>query len=167
MGFFEGVSKSSPVMDDPPMMDQEVTDRVIAPELPRLPKPRSETLIAEGMTVTGSIRGEGTVHIEGAVEGEINVSGSVLLMSTGQVKGPIEAGVVQIAGHVEGNIKARSHLCLQRSGRIDGDVITGSFVIEDGGKLNGRAAMTQADDPGRTDGGPDRPRTAAKQKVTL
>jgi len=51
--------------------------------------------------------------------------------------------VVQVAGSVQGNVCARDHLRLERSGTIEGDVSTVSFVIEDGGRLNGRSTMLQ------------------------
>ena len=63
------------------------------------------------------------------------------LPSTGAIKGPITADVVRIAGTVEGNITALDHLQLERTGTINGDVTTVSFVIENGGRLNGRTTM--------------------------
>ena len=122
-------------------------ETVIEPEpeeqVPQLPEARSNTVIAKDLVVTGSFSGEGVVQIEGVVEGEIHLQGYVIVASTGTVKGPIEADVVRIAGSVEGDIVAHDHLRLEKGGAIDGDVKTVSFVVEDGGRLNGRTTMIQ------------------------
>ena len=106
-----------------------------------LPAPQSSTVIAKGVTLTGELQGEGSVQIEGNIEGEILVKGSVFVTTTGKVHGPIEADTVRIAGHVIGNITAHSHLRLERTGHIEGDIAPAALLIEDGGRLDGRSAM--------------------------
>lgn len=115
--------------------------------VPSLPKPRSSALISKDLVVAGCLQGEGVLQVDGTVEGEIKLKGSVTVTPSGCVKGPIEADVVRIAGRVQGNITAHSHLRLEHTGRIDGDVFSSSFVIDDGGKLNGRSTMTEAEEP--------------------
>ena len=126
------------------------TSRPVEPELdehlepaPELPEPRTSTVISQDIQVTGSIRGDGVVQIEGTVEGDITLKGYVIVSPTGLVKGPIEADVIRVAGRVEGDITSHDHVQLERTGQICGDVTTLSFVIEDGGRLNGRTTMTQ------------------------
>ena len=81
------------------------------------------------------------VQIEGTVEGEVNLKGYVIVTPTGRVKGPVEADVIRVAGQVEGNLVSHDHVQLERTGTINGDVTTVSFVIENGGRLNGRTTM--------------------------
>lgn len=81
------------------------------------------------------------VQIEGTVEGEVNLKGYVIVTATGKVKGPVEADVIRVAGQVEGNLVSHDHIQLERTGTINGDVTTVSFVIENGGRLNGRTTM--------------------------
>lgn len=111
-------------------------------ELPELPAPRSSTVIAPGITISGDVCGSGVVEIEGTVEGQIQLDGAVTVALTGVIKGPVQASVVNIAGRVEGSAEAREHLRLEKTGIIEGDVTSRSFVIEDGGRLNGRCTMT-------------------------
>ena len=111
------------------------------PLTPRTNPPRANTLIAKNVTLSGTLHGEGTVQVEGTIEGEIKLKGSIIITSTGFIKGPMEADSVRVVGAVEGNVVAREHLRLERTGSIDGDVTTSSFVIEDGGRLNGRSTM--------------------------
>lgn len=141
MGFFSSVVKVEDRDEVQPLLPPE------EPELSGLPKPRSSTVITEGVTLTGRLCGEGSLQVEGTVEGEIELEGSVSVSATGLVKGPIAADIVRIAGTVEGNISARDHLRLEKTGHIQGDVSTASLVVEDGGRLNGRSTMLEAAQP--------------------
>ena len=114
-----------------------------------LPPPQkvSSTLITQGVTIKGTVEGEGVVQVEGEVEGEFHMVGAVIVADTGLVRGPISADVVRVAGQVEGNVTAREHMRLEQTGTLIGDVATASLVVEDGGRLNGRSTMTNAPDP--------------------
>lgn len=136
MSLFGGFQKSPPVVE--PQNDSEQRESA---DIPELPEPRSNTVIAKDLIVTGKLSGEGVVQIEGTVEGEICLKGYVIVTPTGKVKGPIEADVIRIAGQMEGNLVSHDHVQLERTGTISGDVTTVSFVIENGGRLNGRTTM--------------------------
>lgn len=140
MGLFGGQAKAPDQMEERyAAEDQE--------EMPQLPEPHTNTVIAKDLTVTGTLRGDGVVQIEGRVEGEVSLKGYVIVSPTGVIKGPVEADVIRIAGIVEGNIIAHDHLRLEKTGSVLGDVTTVSFVIEDGGQLNGRTTMVKEAQP--------------------
>ena len=136
MAFFGGQPKTAPAMESQTDHDQRE-----GADIPELPEPRSSTVIAKDLIVTGRLSGEGVVQIEGTVEGEVNLRGYVIVTATGKVKGPVEADVIRVAGQVEGNLVSHDHIQLERTGTINGDVTTVSFVIENGGRLNGRTTM--------------------------
>lgn len=136
MAFFGGQSKTAPAMET-----QTDEDRRESADIPELPDPRNNTVIAKDLVVSGRLSGEGVVQIEGTVEGEVCLKGYVIVTATGRVKGPIEADVIRVAGQVEGNLTSHDHVQLERTGTIIGDVTTVSFVIENGGRLNGRTTM--------------------------
>lgn len=134
MGFF-GMQKAEPRVE-PPAAEEHFEEK---PALPRA----SSTVIAQGVIVNGTLRGEGVVQVEGVVEGEFDLTGAVIVAETGLVRGPIKADVVRVAGRVEGSVRAREHMRLEPTGSLDGDVTTASLVVEDGGSLNGRCAMSK------------------------
>ena len=136
MSFFGGPYKTAPA-EEP----QAGSDQRESADIPNLPEPRSNTVIAKDLLVTGKLSGEGVVQIEGTVEGEVSLKGYVIVTPTGKVKGPVEADVIRVAGQVEGNLISHDHVQLERTGTIHGDVTTVSFVIENGGRLNGRTTM--------------------------
>ena len=109
-----------------------------------IPPRAGSTVIAQGITVTGTLRGEGVVQVEGVVDGEFDLTGAVIVAESGLVRGPIKADVVRVAGRVEGSVHAREHMRLEPTGSLEGDVSTASLVVEDGGSLNGRCAMAKA-----------------------
>lgn len=137
MGFFGGQPKQEPIST--PAFEEETFEDAFD-SLPPLPKPQDNTVIAKGITFLGTIEGEGIVQIEGCVEGEIKLKGSLTVTTTGLVKGPITADSVRVAGDVKGSITARDNLCLERTGSIHGDVSTCSLVIENG-RLDGSSKM--------------------------
>lgn len=128
--------------------------KVDAPaEVPAVPKEEpvsapaparaGSTVIAQGVTFTGTLRGEGVIQVEGVVEGEFDLTGAVVVAESGLIRGPVAADVVRVAGRVEGNVHAREHMRLESSGSLDGDVTTASLVVEDGGILNGRCTTVK------------------------
>lgn len=80
------------------------------------------------------------MQVEGRLEGEVDLKGSVVVASGGMVQGPITADAVRVAGDVQGSITAREHLCLERTGGIHGDVTTASLIVENG-RLDGSSTM--------------------------
>ena len=135
MGFF-----STPKVEQAPLaLEGERPQESLPP-----PQKVSSTLITEGITIKGTIEGEGVVQVEGTVVGEFNMVGAIIVADSGMVKGPITADVVRVAGRVEGNITAREHMRLEHTGTLTGDVATASLVVEDGGRLNGRSTMMKA-----------------------
>ena len=131
-------------------MDSDVeTVEAVLPEqyeeVPELPTPLSTTTIAKGVTVTGTLHGEGIIQIEGTVEGEIDLTGAVVVKETGLVKGPVTADTIRVAGCISGDVVARDHMFLEKTGSLEGDVTTVSLVVEDGGHLNGRSNMLKGE----------------------
>ena len=141
MGLFGSRAKPEPEIEQQMLPSQAEQYE----DIPSLPTPRTSTVIAEGVTMAGQLYGEGVIQVEGAVEGEIDLKGAVIVTTTGCVHGPISADVIHVAGSVEGNVVARDHLRLEKSGTLEGDAETVSLVVEDGGRLNGRTTMMKQD----------------------
>lgn len=135
MGFF-GMQKVDAPAEVPAVPHEEP---VSAPA----PARPGSTVIAQGITFTGTLRGEGVVQVEGVVEGEFDMVGAVIVAESGLIRGPVAADVVRVAGRIEGNVQAREHMRLESSGSLDGDVKTASLVVEDGGILNGRCTTVK------------------------
>jgi len=98
------------------------------------------TIIGEGYTFTGELRGSSVIRIEGTVVGNINVEGGVILGEKGKVEGDIVTRSAIIFGTINGNVKA-VQLEIKKTGLVNGDISTDSLEIELGAQYNGKLNM--------------------------
>ncbi len=94
------------------------------------------TLITKGCFVTGELKLESDIQIDGVIQGQIHVSKTLVVSESGQVKGDIFAAKVVINGIFEGTCCADKVEVLSK-GRISGTIYTDDLSIEQGGKFNG------------------------------
>lgn len=99
------------------------------------------TIIAEGVRVEGNFVGEGSMAIDGIVQGTISTAHNITIGKTAQIEASIKAGSIIVAGHVKGNVMAKDRLELAPSSRIDGDVTTKILIVAEGAILNGKCSM--------------------------
>lgn len=99
------------------------------------------TLLAKGVLIKGEIRVEGTVRIDGRLEGEIHTKGTVVIGEDGVVHGIICAGVLVNSGKVKATITATERIQLMRTGVLIGEIHTSNFSMEDGAKFQGLSDM--------------------------
>ncbi|MGE5423019.1 MAG: bactofilin family protein [Ignavibacteriales bacterium] len=103
-----------------------------------------ETIVANKVVIRGDIRAEGSMRIDGAVEGRVELSGDLIIGEKGKVKGQMSLGNVLVAGKVIGDIKAQGKVKVTATGTIYGDVESETFVLEEGGKFQGTCKMASA-----------------------
>ena len=122
------------------------------------------TVIAEGCSVNGRCRVNSDLQIDGEFEGDVDCRSTVIISSSGQVKGEINADKVIINGQFEGKITAKTIEVLS-SGKAHGTMQTDNLCIERGGSFVGETlpAITQPQNVLLTD---DKSVTLTKQ-VTL
>jgi cytoskeletal protein CcmA (bactofilin family) len=106
-----------------------------------LPETPSINLLGGGTEVTGDIRSNGDIRIDGTLIGSINSSGKVVVGSTGRVDGEIFCLNADISGEVSARIKVSELLSLKSSARVVGDIITNKLAIEPGAIFTGSCKM--------------------------
>lgn len=99
------------------------------------------SIIGPGMKVVGDCQTEGTVRIEGHVEGSVRAGKAVVIGKGGRVVGDVFTQDAVISGHVVGTLVAESRLELQATCHIDGEVRTRRMQLEEGAVLNGTVEM--------------------------
>ena len=55
--------------------------------------------------ITGSVVGSGDLTVAGAIEGNIQLDGSLLLEATSQLVGDVAATAIRIGGKITGNVQ--------------------------------------------------------------
>lgn len=102
-----------------------------------------KAFLGEGAEFSGVLTFEGTVRVDGRLQGEVMTKGTLIVGETAVLNADISAGSVVIKGRVRGNITASKSLELLRGGQLWGDVRTPVLVIEEGALFDGVSDMTQ------------------------
>jgi cytoskeletal protein CcmA (bactofilin family) len=104
---------------------------------------RVTSILGNGIIWQGTLSGSGGVRIEGIFEGELNLTGMLVVGETGRVTcKDIHAETIVVAGSVKGNITAQK-VEIRSTGRIWGDVVTVSFATEEGSFLRGQIRVEE------------------------
>jgi len=101
----------------------------------------SVTFLAKGAEFKGIVRFDGTIPIDGRVEGEIYATGKVIIGEYAVIKDVVSAGAVVNSGKMNATITARETIQLSKTGILIGDIRTPSIGIEDGAHFHGMCDM--------------------------
>ncbi len=107
-------------------------------------------LISNGTDITGDVKSNGDIRIEGTLTGSLNIKGKVVIGPTGKVNGEVVCKNSEVSGIVEGKISVSQLLNLKSSSTIIGDIDTSKLSIEPGAKFTGNCKMTENDENGPT-----------------
>ncbi|HPT13189.1 MAG TPA: polymer-forming cytoskeletal protein [Bacteroidales bacterium] len=127
---------------------------------PILPETPSVNLLGSGTEITGDIRSQGDIRIDGSLNGTINCTGKVVIGSTGRVDGELICQNADISGEVKARIKVSELLSLKATAVVSGDIITNKLAIEPGAVFTGACKMegqtlTNGKTPANTQTEPD------------
>lgn len=100
-----------------------------------------ETVIGKDTQIKGTIKGQGTIRIDGEFEGEIDIEGNVIVGEAGNVNADINAKDVTAAGVIVGNVIADGKLEIIEEGKVSGDIKVAALVINDGAIFDGKSEM--------------------------
>lgn len=103
------------------------------------------TLIGEGSTLGGNFSAMGSARIDGRVDGNVTVEGTLIVGATGSIYGNVKADAVIIGGDVEGNVIAPTKAELTGTGRVQGDISTAVIVIDENAVFQGKCNMNQSE----------------------
>ena len=102
-----------------------------------------ESLISSGVEIKGDINSQGSIRIDGQVEGNLNIKGDLILGEKGKIKGEVRAENIIIAGKLEGKAAAGTRFEIAATGSITGDINATTLIIDEGGTLDGNSRMTR------------------------
>ena len=132
------------------MLDQRVDDASsLVPDSVRQVRPANagkssvsavgaQSTIGKTLLIKGEITGSGSVHIEGKVEGSIELrEDRVTVGRNGRVSASIAAQDIVVLGEVLGSCNAGDHLDIRSEGSLYGDVVVSRISVEEGAYLTG------------------------------
>jgi cytoskeletal protein CcmA (bactofilin family) len=97
--------------------------------------------LGKGSRVEGKLTFEGSVKIDGHIEGEIVAQETVLVGDAAVINAQVHAETVIVKGKVTGDIVARKRVELRAPGRLMGNITTPSLVIHEGVVFEGHCSM--------------------------
>jgi cytoskeletal protein CcmA (bactofilin family) len=101
------------------------------------------SIIGPGMHIRGDLQTDGTVRIEGSIEGTIRAGKAVVLGKEGRIVGDVITHDAVIGGQISGTVVAESRVELQATCRVDGEIRTRAehLRLEEGACFNGVVHM--------------------------
>lgn len=97
--------------------------------------------LGQGSRVEGKLTFEGSVRIDGQVEGEINAQDTVIIGEHAEVTATIAAATIVVQGRITGDLTARKRVELKAPASIAGNINTPSLVIHEGVVFEGHCSM--------------------------
>jgi len=104
--------------------------------------PQKEQYLGKGSRVSGKLNFDGTVQVDGHVEGEISVQEALILGEGAVVTAQISSNTVVIKGQVTGDINARKRVEIFAPGKLFGNIATPILVIHEGVIFEGHCSMS-------------------------
>lgn len=98
-------------------------------------------LVGFGTEIIGNITSNGDLRIDGSLNGNMIISGKVVVGETGKIKGEITCRNADISGAVNGKIMVQELLSLKSTSKITGDIVIGKLAIEPGAQFTGHCEM--------------------------
>ena len=95
------------------------------------------TIIGKGSSITGNLRINGFVRLDGDIDGNLETDGNIIIGDGARIKGDVKAKAVIVGGIVVGNILAQESIKLLSNSAVLGDVISRKVQIEDKATFHG------------------------------
>jgi cytoskeletal protein CcmA (bactofilin family) len=105
-------------------------------------------LISNGTDISGDIKSNGDIRIDGSLKGNLITKGKVVIGPTGKINGEIICKNSEVSGIIEGKITVSQLLNIKASSKIFGDIVTSKLAIEPGARFTGNCNMRDTEDNG-------------------
>lgn len=102
------------------------------------------SVLDANVVVRGDIETEGTLRIDGRLEGNVLRAASVVIGSGGSVVGDVHTHELVIGGSVHGNVTVERRVELESTALVVGDIAADAILIHEGGKVRGRLVVRSA-----------------------
>ncbi|MGB0885193.1 MAG: bactofilin family protein [Chitinophagales bacterium] len=101
----------------------------------------SANTIQTGTSIEGHIKSDGSIRIDGILNGSISTKAKLVIGKTGIITGDVHCENASIEGRVEGKLQVQNLLDLKSTALINGDIFTAKLVVSPGAVFNGTCKM--------------------------
>ena len=99
--------------------------------------------VGEEVAFKGTIKYQGTVRVDGSLEGEIYTDGNLIIGQKAVITAKIDAGTVTCQGRITGEVLAKDRVKLLNPAVFDGTITTPLLSMDEGVMFNGSCNMPQ------------------------
>ncbi len=122
-------------------------------------------MLQTGVSLKGEMQVDGDLRLEGRIDADLDVRGTLLIGGPAEVKGQLLGQNIVIHGRVSGTLRADEQIHLAEGARVRGDLYCKSLVIEEGVVFEGRSHMGESED-GSPNAGQGRPKSPKSEGQT-
>lgn len=108
-------------------------------------KEKIRAFLGEGTSFKGQLNFEGTVRLDGKLEGEIITKDNLVLGETAQIRADMTIGSLIAKGKIRGNIIATGKVEVHAGAEIYGNIKTPTLKIEEGAIFVGKCEVLKGD----------------------
>lgn len=100
-------------------------------------EPLKLTTIAVGTVLKGNVEVDGSLRVDGTIEGEVTCHKTMVLGPQGLIKGNVNSHSAILQGTLKGDIHIKDELVLKAGCDMQGDIYTGKLEVEPKARFNG------------------------------
>lgn len=101
-------------------------------------------IIGKGAECSGDFTAEGSVRVDGTINGNVKVSGTLIVGATGNINGDVDAAAAIVGGEIIGDVRVTERTELTGTARVIGNITTVIIVIDEHAIFQGSCNMNQA-----------------------
>ena len=104
------------------------------------------TIIGPGAILDGPLTTKDSTRIDGTVNGNVTISGALIVGQEGKITGTVSAMNAYVAGEIAGNVSApQGKVEISDTGKVIGDVTCKGIIIDENAVFHGNCEMTSID----------------------
>ena len=125
------------------------------------------TIIGKGSAISGNMKVNGFIRIDGDIDGSLETDGNVIVGEHARIRGDLTAKSVIIGGIIKGNIKATESVKILSDAAVIGDVLSHKVQIDGSAIIHGHCISIKYDTEYSRASGEYLQSKAIKEKVIL
>lgn len=99
------------------------------------------SVINDRLTIRGELDTDGTVRVDGRVEGPAHRAGTLIVGTGGFVVGDVEARDVVVAGQIQGNVHASGRIEIEAGASVLGEIRANLMILREGATIHGQVSI--------------------------
>lgn len=101
------------------------------------PPSRGLNTVNEGTTVTGDLKAESDIRVDGTIKGNLDCEAKVIIGPKGMIEGEVKCESAVIEGEFHGKLFVKDMLTVKETAKITGDVVTRKVAMMAGCDFEG------------------------------